>query len=138
MKTTFKAGTYYIGDPCYVINDRLWSEWCDILFSDKDYNSNYTQGRTFEFKGHKVATGGTKWGDGSYGDGFSVDSGSIGIVPEALITERYALERINELGKIITFDKEFEVEIGNGHFKFDTIEIETDYDLMEEEEVEDE
>ena len=34
MKVTFPAGKYYIGDPCYVIDDDKWSQVCDQIFKD--------------------------------------------------------------------------------------------------------
>jgi hypothetical protein len=60
---------YYLGDPCYVIPDDDWGEFCDVMSHD---------GSDFEFKGHTCKCVGTG-GDGDFG-GLSVDAGIIDYV----------------------------------------------------------
>jgi hypothetical protein len=71
------AGTYYIGDPCYVIRD--WDEFLNVCGTDK----------FFTFRGYKIFMSYTAYGDGVYvdveeGGEYPVDSGSIGAIPTAL------------------------------------------------------
>ena len=58
---------YYLGDPCYVIPDDEWGDFCNIMRYD---------GEDFEYKGETCRVVGTG-GDGDFG-GLSVD----GVVPE--------------------------------------------------------
>lgn len=73
---TLPAGDYFIGDPCYVIPDDIWSEI---------HGSTYGE----------VMTDGIRWvinsthsGDGVYkgsnGYSYSVDAGTLGMVPASL------------------------------------------------------
>ena len=58
-----KAGTYYIGDLCYVLDD-CWDEFCSLtIVGDKvlDGEFNFADGTRF-------ATFTTRWGDGTYRD----------------------------------------------------------------------
>lgn len=67
---TMSDNRYYLGDPCYVIPDDEWDEFCEVMNYEAD---------TFEFKGESCRTIGTG-GDGDFG-GLSVDAGIIGVVP---------------------------------------------------------
>ena len=64
---------YYLGDPCYVIPDAEWTDFCNIMRDD---------GEDFEYKGETCRVIGTG-GDGSFG-GLSVDAGIIGVIPISL------------------------------------------------------
>ena len=64
---------YYLGDPCYVIPDAEWDDFCQIM----DY-----EGNDFDFKGETCRVIGTG-GDGDFG-GLSVDAGIIGVIPVSL------------------------------------------------------
>lgn len=64
---------YYLGDPCYVIPDDEWGDFCDIMRYD---------GEDFEYKGETCRVVGTG-GDGDFG-GLSVDAGIIGVIPVSL------------------------------------------------------
>ena len=64
---------YYLGDPCYVIPDDEWTDFCNIMRCD---------GEDFEYKGETCRVIGTG-GDGSFG-GLSVDAGIIGVIPVSL------------------------------------------------------
>ena len=64
---------YYLGDPCYVIPDDEWSDFCSIMRDD---------GEEFEYKGETCVVIGTG-GDGDFG-GLSVDAGIIGVIPVSL------------------------------------------------------
>ena len=64
---------YYLGDPCYVIPDEEWGDFCSIMRDD---------GEEFEYKGETCVVIGTG-GDGDFG-GLSVDAGIIGCIPVSL------------------------------------------------------
>ena len=64
---------YYLGDPCYVIPDDEWDEFCQIMRFD---------GEKFEYKDEFCRVIGTG-GDGDFG-GLSVDAGIIGVIPVSL------------------------------------------------------
>jgi hypothetical protein len=117
------AGTYFIGDPCYIVpNDS--DLWDDILTSTDYFANPYEVGETI-----MLCACSTAYGDGVYpgsdGRQYSVDAGVIGAfnvdcegveVPESA----------NNLGTIYTFDTEFEVTsdirgvIHIGHISIDT------------------
>ncbi len=66
------VSNYYLGDPCYVIPDAEWDDFCGYIDTDGD----------FEYKGETcriVSTG----GDGDFG-GLSVDAGILGVIPISL------------------------------------------------------
>lgn len=77
------GGEYYIGDPCYVIDESLWSKFCTMIDDCDD-------GAVFEFEGHQVFVCSTNYGDGTYKDQmqrqYPVDAGIIGAIPIALIS----------------------------------------------------
>jgi len=50
----------YIGDPCYVIGDDNWQNFCDMI--DNNDNSQVI----FDFMGHNIFVMQTKYGDGVY------------------------------------------------------------------------
>lgn len=107
-----KAGEYYIGDLCYVMNDEEWSEMCDLFFEGQD-NHGCNEG-VFTLKDGRVfACYNTNHGDGSYntniGGNCCVDSGSIGCILKSDIkTNKY--DHIHDLGIFHTFDTDFETE----------------------------
>lgn len=76
MKYKLPAGTYYIGDPCYVIPDKEWQEVCLK-------NTGYVQ---FAHNGEQMFMASTAHGDGEYEDNkgniYRVNSGTLGAVPE--------------------------------------------------------
>ena len=87
------AGTYYVGDPCYIIPDELWDDYISEMFDDSGrslgpiFCIQYKQFRTFVFD--------TKFGDGQYPisingvelNSFGVDAGCYSLIPEALVNE---------------------------------------------------
>jgi hypothetical protein len=125
----FEKGEYYIGDLCYAINGD--NEWHDIML-DIDGTEWGLEGPKL-YKGQLIFSHGTFYGDGGYSDNqgnyYSVDSGTIGIIPISLVNMDY----YSGGGQIMIFDNDFEVLYSNGMFKFGAIEIETK-DINEEEE----
>jgi hypothetical protein len=122
-----KAGTYYIGDLCYVMPD--WDKVCDITI----LGSQVQEGE-FVLPGEveiPFAMYGTMYGDGGYDDqecnSYSVDSGTIGCVETKYLSEQ-KLKEIQEknLGHIYTFDESFETSSINGCISFGRFSIDTD------------
>lgn len=115
-------GTYYLGDPCYVIDDRRWSE---LLDSCDTFNKciGYLDGQP-------VLGFGTAYGDGIYTgsdhQAYWVDSGMIGLVPERLaVRDSYPKGQLEQMGRWVTFDEETQCKSLRGVLTFGTIVIDT-------------
>ena len=130
-----KAGTYYVGDLCYVMHAE-WDEVCGFICSDTEL----TEGEFTLKSGVKFACYGTMYGDGWYHAGnysFGVDSGTLGCI---LLSDIDLTNPDNNvtLGSIIKFDDDFETSnvdgvISIGHLNIDTDEAEViDEDLDDE------
>jgi|694.fasta_scaffold48371_8 hypothetical protein len=122
---TMPAGTYYIGDLCYVMKPE-WEEFCDITiegYGCKDGEFTLKDGRKF-------ATYGTLYGDGTYrsniGSYHSVDAGLIGCIRIEDIRDPEATEeQMRDLGTIVEFDEPFETSEAEGVITFGCVEIDT-------------
>lgn len=133
--TTFKmpAGTYYVGDLCYVMHDR-WDEFCSTtitLNECRDGKFTYPDGvATCHF--------GTYYGDGVYedqhGNSYPVDAGLIGIIKVSDIKDESFNQTDCDLGNIIEFDSDFECYDDDGVLYFGHIRIDTKGGDEEEEE----
>lgn len=76
------AGTYWLGDPCYCIdNQNVWMNLCSQWFSGDGYERN----PLVHHGDHFVLGFSTQHGDGCYADNYGfeygVDAGMIGLVP---------------------------------------------------------
>ncbi len=99
----------WIGDPCYVIHDGLWDLVVNQVFEDhkeKNFKIKFNFEKLWETgnlemvqKVRKIdddfltfLMAGTRWGDdvysGNAGAEYPVDSGSLGVVPEYLISKQ--------------------------------------------------
>lgn len=128
MSTQLPAGTYYIGDLCYVVNPH--KEWIRLL-----ERTDYLDGE-FTYRKQKCYADGTAYGDGRYtdnlGNQYPVDAGLIGIMPVSVI-KNVTEKRMKESGNIFTFENEFEVSSSDGIFDFGHIHIDTKNDDEDEE-----
>ncbi len=127
------AGKWYIGDLCYVLNNR-WDEFCDLTIDGhgvKDGFFTMADGTQFAFFG-------TAYGDGLYydqeGNKYPVDAGLIGCV----LVDKVGSDADLSLGKVHTFEKAFyAVSDGRvltfGHVSIDTDPVWEDEDEDEEE-----
>jgi hypothetical protein len=113
------AGTYVLGDPCYVVpND----DWIKLLES-----CEYFKRPVGISGGYEVLAFGTKWGDGCYLDNkgreYPVDAGLIGLVPIA-----YAdLTQTNGEHVIVEFKTMTPcIQKDNGKLMFGEVVIDTD------------
>ena len=134
---TMPAGTYWVGDLCYVMRDR-WSEFCDITISDHECLS----GEFILSNGTRFASYRTAWGDGSYTDtyynSYGVDAGLIGCILVSDISKEQ-LENL-DLGHVHVFDKPFETgyldprEQRPGKIFFNNLMVDTKPDYYDEDE----
>ena len=117
------AGTYYIGDLCYVLSDR-WDEFCSLTCA----GSQVLDGEFNLADGTRFATFTTRWGDGRYQDqqgcDYPVDAGLIGCVrvQDITATELSGLAS----GRVIEFAQAFAPGSEQGVISFGTVEIDTD------------
>lgn len=116
----FEPGKYYVGDLCYVFNER-WNEFCELTIKG---NECLDGGFVME-DGTRFWTHGTMYGDGTYRDiegrKYWVDAGLIGVV---------SIEQIDDPentdgGHVIQFDQAFEPYYVNGCFKIGSVIINT-------------
>lgn len=131
------AGTYYVGDLCYVMHEE-WDEVCGLFFAGRnDHGCN--QGEFNLRDGRRFASFNTKWGDGGYydkqGREYSVDAGLIGCIKVSDIKEHTISEDFRGAahgGQIIHFPHDFEVSGGdnrrdwNGVIRIGNVSINTD------------
>jgi len=131
-----KAGTYYVGDLCYVLHDE-WDEVCELIIKD-----NVCLDGEFTLKdGRRFAIYGTAYGDGNYfdqnGKSYDVDAGAIGCI----LMDDIDLESPGNFlagGNVHTFDTSFYTGEQDGKIMFHTLSINTDPEdeYIEEEEYE--
>jgi hypothetical protein len=102
QQATLPAGSYYVGDICYVLDD-------DEIVTDAD--GFYTDGA------HMFGTFLTAHGDGFFSDnkghGYGVDAGNISIVPLEMIDEEH--KKSLDLGHVFTFANEFQFGCDEDH-----------------------
>jgi hypothetical protein len=128
-----KAGTYYIGDLCYVMHPE-WDEFCSLTCS----GNNVLDGEFNLKDGTRFATFTTKWGDGTYrdeqGNEYPVDAGLIGCIN----VKDIAPSEIENLGsgRVIEFVQDFSTFSSGGIIRIGSVVIDTDpaEELEEEEE----
>ena len=103
------AGTYYIGDICYVLSDSMYEN----IFGGTGYESGLYSSDIGNF-----LVSGTACGDGIYtgtdGHEYMVDAGVIGIVSAGLC------DKETDLGRIYTFSSEVSVKMKDGVFSFNS------------------
>ena len=126
-----KAGTYYVGDLCYVLHDE-WDEVCELIIKDGvclDGEFTLKDGRRF-------AMYGTAYGDGTYrdqsGNEYGVDAGSIGCI---LLSDINLESEGNFLtgGNVVPFESDFYTDEEDGRIVFGSLIIDTDPVYDEEE-----
>ena len=124
-----KAGTYYIGDLCYVMHDR-WDEFCNLTI----VGNKVLDGEFNLSDGTRFATFTTQWGDGTYkdelGNEYPVDAGLIGCIR----VEDIAPEELANLesGRVVEFVQAFSTWSAGGEIRIGNVLIDTDYTEVEE------
>ena len=119
-----KAGTYWIGDLCYVLGDR-WESVCELIIVEhKVLDGVFTLPDGTEFAIYSTA-----YGDGTYEDRegrvYLVDSGSIGCVLVSSIDDPESILQGPSGGNVIEMDRDFSTYEEDGLIVFGDIEIQT-------------
>jgi hypothetical protein len=120
-------GEYWIGDLCYVIDDR-WDDVCSLLFKSGEKKKSERPGEFEMEDGIKFALYSTAWGDGCYDDNkgnrYGVDAGVIGCIK---VSDLHKMgESPSTLGTVHTFEEDFVTGYDEGTIFFGDIRIETD------------
>jgi hypothetical protein len=120
---TMPAGSYYIGDLCYVLDDD-WDEACSMFFAGRSDHGVNQGGFTLR-DGRNFVCFNTAWGDGGYEDNYGrmygVDAGCIGAIQVP------AGSKAPWGGNIVEFKNAFECrKEGRGTLIFGDVIIETD------------
>jgi len=131
------AGKYWIGDPCYVLDNREdnstkgfdWDVFCSFCF-DNDPSGRCNEG-IIDHQGIKFAFYGTANGDGQYndneGNSYGVDAGCLACIPVE------SLKGVDlKLGHVHDFEYDFQTDYDEGLISFGHIEINTDFDEEDE------
>jgi hypothetical protein len=116
------AGRYWLGDPCYVVQDELWQ---DLLKSCAFFKAPVGQ-----VNGHEVLAFFTATGDGLYPSSddhlFSVDAGLIGLTPHGLAAADFnEVQMALGRGCWVEFEEPTTCSSHNGVLIFGDIEIDT-------------
>ena len=77
---------YYVGDPCYVVDDNKWDEFCNLLFKNEGYQGDNPAYIEWEVDGelYEIETWDSPGGDGVWrfsGGECGVDAGLLAMVP---------------------------------------------------------
>ena len=119
-----KAGTYYVGDLCYVLHDE-WDEVCELTIQ----GNKFVDGEFNLKDGRRFALYSTAYGDGTYldqaGNEYGVDAGSIGCI---LLNDINLESEENFLtgGNIVPFENDFHTDEEEGRIMFGSLIIDTD------------
>jgi hypothetical protein len=133
-----RAGKYYVGDLCYVMND-VWDEVVDLIFTEDGRPLN----GEFNLKdGRRFAIYTTAYGDGTYYDGeggrYFVDAGVIGCIAMDNIDTSNERNDVDG-GNVIVFKEDFNTSSDGENITIGNVTILTgdyDEDPAEEEEYE--
>ena len=111
-----RAGTYYVGDLCYVMHPQ-WKEVCDLMFATD--GNGVLDGEFNLANGVRFAVHSTAYGDGVYLDEqereYPVDAGLIGCIRvEDVYDPEWWLEGVHT----VEFKNPFELVYDNGIIKF--------------------
>ena len=120
----FPPGVYYIGDPCYVIPGEQWDEYIDVVSAESNDTGMFHGSPTWS---HYTAHGDGEYYNGSRSMALPVDSGTIGVVPEALWAANLSEDDIAQLGYIFTSKSGFKAHYNNGVFTIGRFKINTDF-----------
>jgi hypothetical protein len=137
------AGTYYVGDLCYVMHDE-WDEVCNLTADPVNF-SRCLDGEFTLKDGRRFACYSTAFGDGCYfdkqGREYGVDAGLIGCILFSDIDRNNMKNDING-GNIISFNRAFLTSGGRGTPEWDGViyfgHIEIETDCIENEDAENE
>ena len=117
-----RAGKYYVGDLCYVMND-VWDEVVDLIFTKDGRPLN----GEFNLKdGRRFAIYTTAYGDGTYYDGeggrYFVDAGVIGCIAMDNIDTSNERNDVDG-GNVIVFKEDFNTSSDGENITFGNVTI---------------
>lgn len=104
-KAILPVGTYYIGDLCYALDDDLYENVFGPSYDAGLFISNLNPTHVFMME----STGGDGFFNGSDGKEYPVDSGTIGIASQAVLTKKKT--RFTEYGSLYTFKSPVHVNL---------------------------
>jgi hypothetical protein len=120
---TLKAGTYWIGDLCYVMHE-VWDEVCERTIE----GHSVLEGKFGLSDGREFVMFNTAYGDGVYNDqnldDYPVDSGNIGAILLSDIRENPE-NQTQGCGQIHTFESDFTCDTDAGTLRFGHVYIYT-------------
>jgi hypothetical protein len=130
-----RAGKYWIGDPCYVLDEHISFNWDEFVTEcHKDDPTGRKNEGVVDHQNITFAFFGTEYGDGYYsdneGNGYGVDAGILGCIPVEKI-ENSLIEN-SFFGTIHEFEEDFVCTFDDGTISFGDIIIETKIDQDEE------
>lgn len=132
MTATYKsyivpAGKYWLGDPCYIIKDNQWLNFCNELSLQEDKGNCFVPLE----EEVKVLAFCTYHGDGCYldqhGNSYPVDAGLIGLIPweyTEKFTEKDSTEFLS-LSNIVEFTEDTLCFTADGILTFGNYIIDT-------------
>ena len=114
------AGTYWIGDPCYVITP--WTQWLE-----DEYFDNVGE-LFFNYNDLTICAMDTEGGDGNYPtNGYGhvgVDAGMISAIPLEALKDKKISELEND-GFVVKMKRDFTVGYHDGTIIFGNVEVYT-------------
>lgn len=120
------AGSYYVGDLCYVLGDS-WDDFCATVLRDGEM----LEGECFLPDGRRFASFGTAYGDGVYTDQkkrvYPVDAGLIGCIKVEDMDVKGEVD-FTSLGSVIEFGMPFSCSGHDGVIRIGNITIDTNDD----------
>ena len=133
MSEKLAAGTYYIGDPCYVIKD--WDSFLDKLgFNGGSYKEGHNT-----YAGYNLFWSHTLHGDGTYydqtGRQFFVDAGMLSVLPVEICDSEMIRDH-SDISVVQNFQSDFACFDIDGLIMFGNVMINTDGDWPDGEEIE--
>ena len=141
MEETLTRGTYYLGDPSYVLSEKLYYDVLGEKYKFESGKHNLTNDENDE---NYTVIHNTHNGDGIFKDTkqrkYKVESGLLGLVPRRLITEG-KMEQAKKYGHFFNFPSNiqfyydagiFYVKSANYYIKINTIN-EEEYESEHEE-----
>lgn len=123
-----EKGIYYIGDPGYIFGE----SWNEVLNQTDFFDSDDIQ-TLFGERCFAASSGGDGCLFDNKGRKYSVDSGTIGVMPISLIDidKKVTLEKVelSEGMHIVEFTEDFEIKSYYGSFTFGNITISCNEDF---------
>ena len=104
--------THYTGDPCYVIDDSRWSEFCDQIPKEGGYIDWVGfDGETYSVQVWSSPGGDGTWGFSDWGE-MPVDAGLLAVVPrECCVIDRED-KRFNKGYRLAPMPTDYAVQMG--------------------------